>query len=74
MRAEDSVWAYLRKHHVNLFNGLLLGDRSLESSPSSQQEQIGFIFHRVCMKEASTWSSPLAVDRCCGQPGCGDQR
>lgn len=32
------------------------------------------MFHRVCMKEASTWSSPLAVDRCWGQPGGGSQR
>lgn len=25
---------------------------------------MGFMFHRVCMKEASTWSSPEAVERC----------
>lgn len=41
--------------------------------PSSQPEEIGFMFHSVCMKEASTWSSPLAVDRCWGQPGGGSQ-
>lgn len=44
------------------------------TSPSSQPEQMGFMFHSVCMKEASTWSSPLAVDRCWGQQGCGSQR
>lgn len=44
--------------------GLTLGAKSLGSSPSSQPEQMGFMFHSVCMKEASTWSSPLAVDRC----------
>lgn len=53
---------------------LFWGSLSLEArgpgpSPSSQQEQMGFMFHSVCMKEASTWSSPLAVDRCWGPPG-----
>lgn len=32
------------------------------------------MFHSVCMKEASTWRSPLAVDRCWGQPEGGSQR
>lgn len=35
-----------------------------QESPSSEPEQMGFMFHRVCMKEASTWSSPEAVERC----------
>lgn len=53
---------------------ICLGARGLRLSPSSQPEEMGFMFHSVCMKEASTWSSPLAVDRCWGQPGDGSQR
>lgn len=29
------------------------------------EEQVGWMFHRVCMKEASTWELPLAMERCC---------
>lgn len=29
------------------------------------EEQVGWMFHRVCMKEASTWQLPLAMERCC---------
>lgn len=29
------------------------------------EEQVGWMFHRVCMKEASTCELPLQVDRCC---------
>lgn len=58
----------------SVLRGLSLGAGGLGPSPSSQPEQMGFMFHSVCMKEASTWSSPLAVDRCWGQPGCGSQR
>lgn len=28
-------------------------------------EQMGWTFHRVCMKEASTWMLPLEMDKCC---------
>lgn len=28
-------------------------------------EQVGWMFHRVCMKEASTWVLPLEIERCC---------
>ena len=27
-------------------------------------EQVGWTFHNVCMKEASTWILPLDMDRC----------
>lgn len=50
-----------------------LGAGVIRSSPSSQPEEMGFMFHSVCMKEASTWSSPLAVDRCWRQPGGGSE-
>lgn len=29
------------------------------------EEQVGWTFHRVCMKEASTWMLPLHIERCC---------
>lgn len=29
------------------------------------EEQVGWTFHRVCMKEASTWTLPLDIERCC---------
>lgn len=29
------------------------------------EEQVGWMFHRVCMKEASTWVLPLQIERCC---------
>lgn len=28
-------------------------------------EQMGWTFHRVCIKEASTWMLPLEIDKCC---------
>lgn len=28
-------------------------------------EQMGWTFHRVCIKEASTWMLPLEMDKCC---------
>lgn len=39
--------------------------------PSSMllPEQMGWTFHRVCMKEASTWMLPLEMDKCCGKEG-----
>lgn len=37
------------------------------SSPTAMfpDEQVGWMFHKVCMKEASTWVLPLEMDRCC---------
>lgn len=32
-------------------------------------EQMGWTFHRVCIKEASTWMLPLEMDKCCGGNG-----
>lgn len=32
-------------------------------------EQMGWTFHRVCMKEASTWILPLEMDKCCRKEG-----
>lgn len=32
-------------------------------------EQMGWTFHRVCMKEASTWMLPLEMDKCCRKEG-----
>lgn len=32
-------------------------------------EQMGWTFHRVCMKEASTWMLPLEMDKCCRRKG-----
>lgn len=29
------------------------------------EEQVGWMFHRVCMKDASTWLLPLEMERCC---------
>lgn len=29
------------------------------------EEQVGWMFHSVCMKDASTWLVPLAIERCC---------
>lgn len=40
--------------------------KSHQHPPSSEPEQMGFMFQRVCMKEASACSSPLAVERCWG--------
>lgn len=75
VRFQGSIWVCLKGNTKGLFWGRLrLGAGGLETSPSSQREQMGFMFHSVCMKEASTWSSPLAVDRCWGPPGCGSQR
>lgn len=28
-------------------------------------EQMRWTFHRVCIKEASTWMLPLEIDKCC---------
>lgn len=41
------------------------------SLPSSMllPEQMGWTFHRVCMKEASTWMLPLEMDKCCRKEG-----
>lgn len=38
-----------------------------DSSPTAMllDEQVGWMFHRVCMKEASTWVHPLEMERCC---------
>lgn len=30
---------------------------------------MGWTFHRVCMKEASTWMLPLEMDKCCRKEG-----
>lgn len=37
------------------------------SSPTAMlpDEQVGWMFHKVCMKEASTWVLLLEMDRCC---------
>lgn len=39
--------------------------------PSSMllPEQMGWTFHRVCIKEASTWMLPLEIDKCCRGDG-----
>lgn len=39
--------------------------------PSSMllPEHMGWTFHRVCIKEASTWMLPLEIDKCCRGDG-----
>lgn len=41
--------------------------KTLGYSPSAMllPEQVGWTFHNVCMKDASTWMCPLEMDRCC---------
>lgn len=61
-------------HHNTVFKYICLSflpegisNDYVKSLPSSMllPEQMGWTFHRVCMKEASTWMLPLEMDKCC---------
>lgn len=53
--------------YLSLFLPEGISNDYVKSLPSSMllPEQMGWTFHRVCMKEASTWMLPLEMDKCC---------